>query len=269
MLPYASYLRVYEPLAALDQATRESVREDLQSSTDTTNTLTTEQSTVLRRAVSSAALGDDQGAGTYVMRVAGRSFYCPSDMPLRSWLSLTALVSSGDANAQLLFAPESIAVADENFLSWRRQNPQAVPHIRQTTWGVPRTWFLLVRDRERELYDAGPFDSIRYRAKVIDARRRVITSHAVLEQVIDDADLSAELIDLGGWLDSFDPAGWVELDYAGVAQYLGDQLDDDHSADDVSRALTALRQGDWPTAGATYRAFEERWRGVNGYERAN
>ncbi len=272
VLPYASYLRVYEPLSALDGATRESIREDLQGSTDTISTLTSEQTTVLRRAVSSGALGvdGDRGAGTYVMRVSGRSFYCPSDMPLRSWLSLTSLVGSiGDANVQLLFAPESIAMADEDFLSWRRRNPQAVPHIRQTTWGVPRTWFLLVRDAERELYDAGAFDSIRYRAKVIDAQRRVASSHAVLERVIDDADLLAELLDLGAWLDSFDPASWVEIDYAGVAQYVGDQLVDDHSADEVRRALTALRHGDWATAGSTYRAFEERWRAVNGYERAN
>lgn len=272
MLPYASYLRVYEPLAALDRGTRESLRDGQPASTDTTSTLTSEQTTVLKRAVSSGALGvdGDQVAGTYVMAVAGRSFYCPSDMPLRSWLSLTALVDSlGNANVQLLFPPESIAVADEDFLSWRRQNPQAVPHIRQTTWGVPRTWFLLVRDAERELYAAGACDSIRYRAKVIDARRRIATAHSVLEQTIDDADLLIELLDLGEWLDSFDPAGWVEIDYAGVAQYLGDELADDHSADEVHRALTALRHGDWTTAGSTYRVFQERWRAVNGFERAN
>jgi hypothetical protein len=70
-------------------------------------------------------------------------------------------------------------------------------------------------------------------------------------------------------LQAFDPAGWLELDYAGIARCFTAGLDDDHSALDIHRALGALRRGDWATAGAAYRTFEARWRIINAYERVN
>ncbi len=272
VLPYASYLRVYEPLAALSPAAREALAHDLDSAVDPAATLVSEQATVLNRTVASAAIGvDNQHTyAPYVLRLAGRSYYCPADMPLRSWLSLTSLIDSlGDANVQLLLPPESITMVDEGFLSWRRAHPEAVPHVRQTTWGVPRTWFVLVADDERELYDASGSSSIRYRARVTDARRRVARAQRVLHQVIDESDLREEMQDLACWLDEFDAASWVELDYAGVAQFLKGELDDDRSAADIHRVLTALGSADWAAAGEAYRRFESRWRVVNAHERAN
>ncbi|MDQ3308088.1 MAG: hypothetical protein M3499_07000 [Actinomycetota bacterium] len=271
MLPYASYLRVYEPLAALSPGAQAALRRDGEAAADVPATLVIEQATVLQRTMRASGphLDVDQ-AGTYVIRVSGRSFYCPADMPLRSWLSLTSLLESlGGSNVALLFPAESLAVADETFLSWRRAHPEAVPHVRQVTWGIPRTWFTLVAPEERDPYDAGGFESLRYRAKVLDARRRVMSALDVLEKVLDEADLLEEMQDLAGWLHAFDPAGWLELDYAGIARCFTAGLDDDHSALDIHRALRALRRGDWTTAGAAYRAFEARWRVINAYERVN
>ncbi len=272
MLPYSSYLRVYEPLTALGLAAREALAHDLDSAVDPTATLVTEQTTVLNRTVSSAVIGvdNDHTYAAYVLRLDGRSYYCPADMPLRSWLSLTSLIDSvGDVNMQLLLPPESIAVADEGFLAWRRAHPEAVPHVRQTTWGVPRTWFVLVADDEREVYDAGKFASIRYRARIADARSRVEAAQQILHRVIDGSDLRREMHDLASWLDAFDGASWVELDYAGVSQHLDGDLEEDESAGEIHRALSALRAGDWAAAGESYRCFEGRWRVVNAYERAN
>ncbi len=272
MLPYASYLRVYEPLAALSEAARAAIGDDVESSSDGTATLVDEQTTVLQRAMTSStiSLDVDKGSGTYVLQVDGHSFYCPADMPLRAWLSLTALVDSlGDANVALLFPAESLAIADANFLTWRRDHPRAVPHVRQATWSVPRTWFTLVSPAEREVYDAGGFDSLRYRARIVDARRRVSRTLAVLEKVLDEAELLEELQELAEWLQAFSPASWVEVDYAGVARCFGPELADDHSADDIRNALRALRDGDWGAAGEAYRGFESRWRVINSFERAN
>lgn len=271
MLPYASYLRVYEPLTALSPSAKAAMRQDVEASTDVPATLVIEQTTVLQRAMSSSGLDlDVDRAGTYVIRISGRSFYCPADMPLRSWLSLTSLLDSlGGSNVALLFPAESLAVADEKFLSWRRTHPEAVPHVRQSTWGIPRTWFTLVAPEERESYDAGGFDSLRYRTRTVDARRRVMSALDVLERALDEADLLAEMQDLTGWLQAFDPAGWLELDYAGIARCFRSGLDDDHSARDIQHALDALHRGDWVAAGEGYRAFEARWRVINAYERVN
>jgi hypothetical protein len=169
----------------------------------------------------------------------------------------------------VIVPPESFALADEQFLRWRRDNPQAVPHIRQVTWGVPRTWFVLVVEDERAGYDNGAGGSVRYRPRMLDARRRASYARRTLSKVIDDADLLDEISDLESWLASFHEESWVELDYAGVAQLLGDQLGSDHSARDIHQALDAISRGDLATAGGAYRAFEERWRIVNGFERAN
>jgi hypothetical protein len=211
----------------------------------------------------------DHVAGSYVLRRGGHSYYCPTDVPLRSWLSLSSLVEEVGATAHLWFTADSLADADAAFLQWRQDHPTAVPHIRQTSWGIPRTWFVLVVEDERELYDVGGQTSVRYRATIADARRRLARAETVLRKVIDETELIDELADLAGWLEAFDPHSYVELDYAGIAALLGDALASDTSARDIHTALAALRRGDFATAGATYRLFEERWRLVNAYERAN
>jgi hypothetical protein len=271
VLPYASYLRVYEPSSALgESAMPPSTHEDPARSSIAT--LAIEQQSTLTRIVASPAppIEREQRSAMYVMRRENQSFYCPVDLSLRSWLSLTSLVESiGDATASLIFTPQALATAGEDFLRWRRDHPGAVPHIRQSTWGVPRTWFVLVVEDERELYDDGAGRTVRYRARVLDARRRLSVAHRLLRAVIDDTDVLDELAGLATWLEAFDDASWVELDYAGISRLLGDALQHDQSARDIHRAIEALRREDFAAAGASYRAFEERWRVVNAYERAN
>jgi hypothetical protein len=104
---------------------------------------------------------------------------------------------------------------------------------------------------------------------MLDARRRAAFAQRTLAKVIDDADLLDELASLEAWLECFHDDSWVEVDYAGVAQLLGERLSADHSARDIHQALAAISRGDLATAGAAYRSFEERWRVVNGFERAN
>jgi hypothetical protein len=168
-----------------------------------------------------------------------------------------------------MLSPAARSQADDAFVRWRRDHPAAVPHIKQATWGVPRTWFLLVVEDEREAYDAAGRPGVRYRARLADARRRLARARSTLSSVIEDLDLQEELADLTVWLDAFGDDGWVELDYAGVAQLLGSALADDQSARDVHVALRALRRNDFAAAGVAYRRFEERWRIVNAAERAN
>ncbi len=273
MLPYPSYLRVYEPLSAVSVEVREWLTSKECCHLDNVGTLTAEQQAVLRRTVTSAtvnAADDPSVAAAYELRREGKLHVCPVDMPLRSWLSLTTLVDSvADPSLNLLVPAGSLAVPDEIFLRWRRDHPQAVAHIQQVTWGVPRTWFVLVAADERELYDAGGFSSLRYRTRMLDARRRTGSAHRILRDVVDDVELLDELTGLETWLEAFDDASWVELDYAGVARLFSADLREDHSARDISRALRALRASDYAAAATAYRSFERRWRAVSAYERAN
>jgi hypothetical protein len=272
VLPYASYLRVYEPATAVSETAEGWVPRDDEGGPAESVTLGLEQRSTMARVVSPAApaVAGDPTLGAYVLRREGETFYCPVDLSLRSWLSLTSLVESiGDANVGLIFPPQALATAGEDFLRWRRDHPGAVPHIQQSTWGVPRTWFVMVVEDEREGYDDGDGASVRYRARILDARRRLAAGQRVLRAVIDDTDVLEELAALSSWLEAFDESSWVELDYAGISRLLGSDLAHDQSARDIHRALEALRREDFAAAGASYRAFEERWRVVNGFERAN
>jgi hypothetical protein len=270
VLPYASYLRVYEPAETLTDVPPGPIPSD--GTERVAVTVATEQQVALAAAVHGPlSVVDHSGlSGAYVLTRDGRDYLCPVDLPLRSWLAMSSLVEEfGDVAVRLLMPAATRALADEAFVRWRREHPAAVAHIRQETWGVPRTWFLLVVEDEREAYDAGGQPGIRYRARINDARRRLGRAQSTLTAVIEDVDLHEELADLSSWLDTFDEDAWVEVDYAGVAQLLGTAAAQDQSARDVHRALQALRRGDYAAAGTAYRRFEERWRGVNAYERSN
>lgn len=272
VLPYASYLRVYEPARALSPEFRSDLRASKATLTESLATVATEQLTALRRTMSGSALltEDDESLDVYVLRREGRLHLCPVDLALRTWLSLTTLVADPtDPSSHLILPTGAMAVADERFLRWRRDHPHSVPHIQQATWEVPRTWFTLVVDDERELYDAGGFTGVRYRARMSDARRRVAGASRTLRDLVDDAELLDSLSTLMSWLEAFDDASWVELDYAGVAKLLAGSLREDHSAREIWRALRALRSGDFAAAATAYRSFEQRWRHVSSYERAN
>jgi hypothetical protein len=272
VLPYASYLRVYEPITALGDIVGAWRVESEHGQPSSTATLAVEQRSTLSRIVTSPAppIEREQPSEAYVLHREGEAFYCPVDLSLRSWLSFTSLVETiGDTAVRLIFPAQALAIAGEEVLRWRRDHPGAVPHIRQTTWGVPRTWFVMVVEDERERYDDGAGPSVRYRARILDARRRLAAAHRLLTSVIDDTAVLEELAGLSSWLEEFDESSWVELDYAGIARLLGEALLHDQSARDIHRAIDALRRDDYASAGASYRAFEERWRVVNAFERAN
>jgi hypothetical protein len=263
---------LYEPLDALPDDVRAGI--DEAAGRRAGASLQTEQQVALSMVVGPpGSVRDQVAADAYTMRRDGHDYFCPVDLSLRSWLSLTSLVESmGDAAVGVILPQAGRTLAGEDFLRWRQQNPTAVPHIRQTTWGVPRTWFVMVVEDERETYEtyeSGSVRSVRYRARIIDARRRMAAAARLLRSVIDDIELIDEIVGLSDWLESFDAASWLELDYAGIARFLDDKLASDQSARDIHRALDALRREDYAAAGESYRTFEERWRTVNAFERAN
>ncbi|MEJ7629628.1 MAG: hypothetical protein WKF54_08555 [Nocardioidaceae bacterium] len=272
LLPYASYLRVYEPAEPLSTRGLGAGRGDPPVETAATVTLSSEQRTVLSRtlAETTAPRAGDDLAGCYLMRRDGSLFVCPVDLVLRSWLAMAAFIEDADEGTEAIFlAHDQRAAVDAGYAAWRAANPTALPHIRQATWGVPRTWFLLIAQEEREQYDLEGETSVRFRTPVTDARRRLLSGFTILNATIDDDDLLQELSDLGGWLAAFPDESWVEVDYAGVARLLGPALAGDRSAYEVKSALRAIQRRDFATAGETYRQFVERWRTVTAMERAN
>lgn len=272
MLPYTCYLRVYEP-ADPPAGGSGAGQVGPDGSERVATTVSTEQREALLHTVHQHLALDARQqprAAGYVLTREGRDYVCPVELPLRTWVALGQVDDAlGEDVARLLVNGEERARADAAFVRWRRDHTAAVPHIRQATWGVPRVWFLLVVEDEREMYDVEGRTTLRYRARLVDARRRLARAQSVLHEVIEDLDLHDELGDLRDWLESFEDGAWLELDYAGVGWLLGDALAADRSARDVHTALRALRAGDVGAAGTAYRRFEERWRAVNAMERAS
>ncbi len=273
VLPYASYLRVYEPMQGLRRRLPADRRDEIERLGRTTVTLAAEQRRTLEQLLKPAVWApDSELPGAYVLRRGSETFLCPVDLPARAFVALVEGDDSGGVGLRALLAASDSEVAHLAGAAherWLARGHRGRPQIRQATWGVPRTWFTLVVEDEREAYELDGVASVRYRSRLVDARRRLGAATRVLSQLLDDDDLLGELGSLQTWLQEYDDQGWVELDYAGVATLLGDELMADSSARDIHRAVEGLRHHDFAAAGAAYRTFEERWRPVNAYERAN
>ncbi|MFS8203368.1 hypothetical protein ACLVWQ_32400 (plasmid) [Streptomyces sp. CWNU-52B] len=281
IVPYASYLRVYEPLAAFPEPerghwARYARRPGRPSYQDELRRSLADLLPVPPIPVPVQESGD-----AFVAEVDGVLCVCPWRTRLRGWEALGEL--AGELPAPVLDAalPELVRrQAAQDYERWLARNPDARPWIRTSTWQVPLNWFVLVSDEERE-YDKGAGSGggstaeedapvLRYRTPMVQARRRVARGLRTLREAIDEGPLIDGLLDVGRWLEEFHPRSLVELDYGGLVHVLpAGELDGDHSAADVAAGIEALRTGDGPGAGEAYGRLVERWRSVRDRRSAN
>ncbi|CAL9486579.1 hypothetical protein SUDANB6_03152 [Streptomyces sp. enrichment culture] len=276
IVPYAAYLRVYEPLAAFPEPerghwARYARRGDLPTCQDE-----------LRRALADllptppVAVPVHESGDAFVLEADGVLCVCPWRTRLRGWQALEEV--AGELPQVVLDAalpPLVRRQAAQDHERWLARNPDARPWIRTSTWQVPINWFVLVADEERE-YAEGSGDTgaeppvLRYRTPMVQARRRVARALRALRDAVDDGPLIDGLVDVGRWLEEFHPRSYVELDYGGLVHALpAGELADDHSAADVAEGLEALRHGDEAAAVAAYGRLVERWRAVRDRRSAN
>ncbi|PCG82534.1 hypothetical protein CIB93_29595 [Streptomyces sp. WZ.A104] len=270
LVPYASYLRIYEPLAAFAEPERShwaryAQRADLPTAQDE-----------LRRSLADlvptppVGVPVHESGDAFVAELDGVVCVCPWRTRLRGWLALEGLEGPGGmfpANVLDALLPSVVrgqARADHE--RWQARHPDARPWIRTTVWQVPVRWFVLFHDEEREYAAAdgeGACPVLRYRTPMVEARRRLARALRTLRESVAEGPLTEGLVDVGRWLEEFHPRSLVELDYGGLVHALpAEQLDADRSAADVAEGLAALRDGDSEAAGAAYARLAERWRAV-------
>ncbi|AOR33442.1 hypothetical protein BFF78_22350 [Streptomyces fodineus] len=273
VVPYAAYLRVYEPLGAFPEPERShwaryARRPDRPSYQDE-----------LRRSLADllptppVPVPVHESSDAFVLEVDGVVCVCPWRTRLRGWQALGEL-------AEELAAPVLDAVlppvvrrqAAQDYERWLARNPDARPWIRTATWQVPLNWFVLVSDEERH-YEKGTAEVpplLRYRTPMVQARRRVARALRTLRDTVEESPLIDGLVDVGRWLEEFHPRSLVELDYGGLVYVLpAGELEGDHSAADVADGIEALRRGDGTAAGEAYVRLVERWRAVRDRRSAN
>ncbi|QOV41726.1 hypothetical protein [Streptomyces chromofuscus] len=276
IVPYAAYLRVYEPLAAFPEPEREywaryARRPDRPSYQDE-----------LRRSLADllptppVPVPVHESRDAFVLGAHGVIHVCPWRTRLRGWQALGDLAEELPPPLLDAVLPPLVRhQATQDYERWLAGNPDARPWIRTATWQVPLTWFVLVSDEERE-YDKGSGGTddappvLRYRTPMVQARRRVARGLRTLKNAMDEGPLIDGLVDVGRWLEEFHPRSLVELDYGGLVHALPEgELEGDHSAADVAEGIEALRIGDGVTAGEAYGRLVERWRSVRDLRSAN
>ncbi|MFD4031290.1 hypothetical protein ACFWVP_12370 [Streptomyces sp. NPDC058637] len=274
LVPYTSYLRVYEPLAAFREPerghwARYAQRSELPTAQDE-----------LRRSLADlvptppVAVPVHESADAFVAEVDGVVCVCPWRTRMRGWLALEELDGLFPATVLDAVLPPVVrlqAIADHE--RWAERNPDARPWIRTTVWHVPVRWFVLFDDEEREYVAVGTEGRrplLRYRTPMVQARRRLARALRTLRESVDEGPLAEGLVDVGRWLEEFHPRSLVELDYGGLVHALpGERLAADRSAADVAEGIAALRAGDSDAAGVAYARLAERWRAVRDRQSAN
>jgi hypothetical protein len=273
IVPYAAYLRVYEPLAAFPEPERAhwaryARRPERPSYQDE-----------LRRSLADllptppVPVPVHESGDAFVLDVDGVVCVCPWRTRLRGWQALGALPEEFPPSVLDAALPPVVRrQAAQDYERWLTRNPDARPWIRTATWQVPLNWFVLVSDEERE-YAKGSAEEaplLRYRTPMVQARRRVARGLRTLKDAIEEGPLIDGLVDVGRWLEEFHPRSLVELDYGGLAHVVpAGELEGDHSAADVAEGIDALRRGDGAAAGEAYGRLVERWRAVRDRRSAN
>ncbi|MFF5014019.1 hypothetical protein [Streptomyces sp. NPDC001165] len=273
VVPYAAYLRVYEPLAAFPEPERThwaryARRPDRPSYQDE-----------LRRSLADLLptppipVPVHESSDAFVLDVDGVVCVCPWRTRLRGWQALGELAEELPASVLDAVLPPLVRhQAAQDYERWLARNPDARPWIRTATWQVPLNWFVLVSDEERR-YEKGSGEvppMLRYRTPMVQARRRVARALRTLRDAIEEGPLIDGLVDVGRWLEEFHPRSLVELDYGGLVHAVpAGELEGDHSAADVADGIEALRRGDGMAAGEAYGRLVERWRAVRDRRSAN
>ncbi|QVQ50600.1 hypothetical protein J4H86_17055 [Spiractinospora alimapuensis] len=307
MLPYAAYLRVYQPISAYPPRTRAYWRAYAHSPHRPRRhgAVAAEHAENLRRAVSSPArvAPHSESEHAYVRRWNGQTYVCPWQTRLRSWMAFRDFWRSTPRGLLSSYLPDTAAgAARAGYESWARDGEPSAAQILTSTWRIPLTWFALFEDAERCLVLGGkhappssPHDqlsperpeppprSLLYVTGMSEARRRAATVHQLLPPTRDprpgDAALARRegilpalrrMPSLEEWLHTWHPNSLIELDYGGLVQLLSDDhLRADHSAAEVAAAIDGDRLGQRPVALAMYRRLKRRWRAVRALERAN
>ncbi|MEU6999889.1 hypothetical protein [Nonomuraea sp. NPDC046570] len=287
MLPYAAYLRVYEPLSAFPEADRKvwAAYAESRDRPRRAGALEAEHGESVRRliGVPPQPAPAQESPNAYLRRVEDRLFVCPWQSRLRSWLAFSRFRGSTPARVMDRFVPQAIAeqTADD-FDRYKRGGDSASlrTHIRTATWNIPSSWFVPFDGNERWLVLGKPVKgqdvttatgrNLIYVTSMSQARRRSARALQVIRKHVGEVATGVEVEEVARWLEEFHPHSLVELDYGGLVHLMNDDaLQADQSVAELSAALTGLDTGQEELAYAMYQRVILRWKSMQLLESAN
>ena len=302
VLPYAAYLRVYEPLSAFHEAGDRdwAAYAASESRPRRAGALVAEQGESVRRmtALPSILAPRQESEDAYVRWSDGQTYICPWQSRLRSWLAVARLRATRPQLLAAAYPAGQAEAAVQDFARWQGQASSLRVYIQASTWTVPLAWFVPFAPGERWLVlgspaepdqpDRGPATAagtrtLVYSTAMSTARQRVARAIGAVRRAQgepasgpvgaaarDVPQAGAELDEIGRWLEEFHPHALVELDYGGLVHLLDDDaLRGDLSVAEVSGAVSAMARGEYELAIAMYERLQRRWRGLAALERAS
>jgi hypothetical protein len=280
--PFVAYLRVYEPLSALDAPLADQVRKALENGALSRADVGERERELWLRSqlarprrllpgersdgrvardapfdvmtISPAEVPGEVGPGPLV---------CPLDLRARSAAALVGFLATSTGPLR----DEAVSVEPDEVRS-RATSVMAeltggAVHVISTTWTVPLPWFALVDPETRRVVLApkdDPERQVSWRVSMADALERAARAHGVVSRSLGADGPAKVLADTKRWLDHFAPGSAVELDYGGLVQLIDDKdLLEDSSAADVNAIIDALEAGDAEEVALRYERLREFW----------
>jgi hypothetical protein len=203
--------------------------------------------------------------------IEGRTFLSPWRMRMRVLAAMLAFREAEPLELWEEFVPKKDARrAARDLRRLRHLDPNAISFCHQSPWHVPIRWFVLFSDDERHLGE-DEFGRLRLRYRTTTRRAMRRAEHAVAPLRRSDlGPISDLIVDLHQWMVQFDRSSILELDYGGLCDMLTwDELDDDHSAQEIHDALESLERHEYPQAADVYQGVLARWAEVRGREGLN
>jgi hypothetical protein len=210
------------------------------------------------------------GEGALVKLVDGTYHVCPLRTRMRALAGLLAFREAAPFEGSEVFVPDAEArKASKELGRLRRRNPRQVACIMQSPWHVPVRWFVLFDDDERRIAERDGRHRLAYLTTARRAIRRAERAIPALRRS-DLGPVAEMIVELHQWLSAFDPRSLVELDYAGLCDFMTwDELDNDRSARDVQEAISALSSEELPRSAELYQSVTARWAEARNHESLN
>ncbi|GAA4419016.1 hypothetical protein ACFQV2_37375 [Actinokineospora soli] len=268
--PFVAYLRVYEPLSAFPDASRDRLRHLAeQSPVDRADVGVHEQMMWLKSQENDlAGLPGERADGSplpvrdlmAVRDEAGELLVCPLDLRARAAAAVVGFLSTASdplRRATLGGAEERLRAKAGTVLG---ELPGGAVHVVSTTWTVPLPWFVLVDQEERVVEGEDDTLTVYWLVPMRTARQRVQRAYELAEATFGESGPTKVLQDTSRWLAHFHESSLVELDYGGLVQLLGeDGVDEDTSAEDVNAILDAIEQPDPAEVAERFERLRDFW----------
>jgi hypothetical protein len=206
----------------------------------------------------------------HVKVVDGRYFVCPERIQLRVLAGLAAFREAAPFEGSGAFLSAAAARrARRQLARLRRRNPWQVATIMRSPWHAPVRWFVLFDADERRLVEVGGRHRLSYLTTTRKAVRRAERAVPALRHT-ELGPIADLIVELHQWLTIFDTASLLELDYGGLCDLMTwDEMDDDHSAYEVTEALKALAAEEFTRSAELYQSALSRSNELRARESSN